>query len=417
MSVPPPPSAAAPVKDGSRPGARGESGPLDGIVVLDLASVGPAARCTRMLADYGATVVKIGAVSGRGAEPIRPPFYAYSGARGLAHTAFDLKDPDGRSAFLALVRGADVVVESFRPGVMDRLGLGYDDLCTVNPRIILCSTTGFGQDGPRAAWAGHDINYLAVGGYLASTEPGADGGPPVSGATIADAAGGGMQAALAVVAALVGRGEDGPGTHLDVSIADGVLWLTSLAVDEHLATGAEVGFGRNIITGRYACYDTYQAADGRWVAVGAIEPKFYANLCRLLGCEQWIDHQHDDDVQDAIRSDFAAAFAARDRDEWIDLLAAADTCVSPVLTVAELIDDEQFTARGAIVDAGYGDGPRPDGAPSSFRQVGPVLAGMPGAGVPAVARDAGHMATDALLAAAGLSADEIARLHEKGVVA
>jgi len=370
-----------------------------------------------MLADYGATVVKIGAVPGRGAEPIRPPFYAYSGARGLAHTAFDLKDPDGRSAFLALVRGADVVVESFRPGVMDRLGLGYDDLCTVNPRIILCSTTGFGQDGPRAAWAGHDINYLAVGGYLASTEPGADGGPPVSGATIADAAGGGMQAALAVVAALVGRGEDGPGTHLDVSIADGVLWLTSLAVDEHLATGAEVGFGRNIITGRYACYDTYQAADGRWVAVGAIEPKFYANLCRLLGCEQWIDHQHDDDVQDAIRSDFAAAFAARDRDEWIDLLAAADTCVSPVLTVAELIDDEQFTARGAIVDAGYGDGPRPDGAPSSFRQVGPVLAGMPGAGVPAVARDAGHMATDALLAAAGLSADEIARLHEKGVVA
>ncbi len=417
MTVPPPSSAAAPVEDGSPSGARGGSGPLDGIVVLDLASVGPAARCTRMLADYGATVVKIGAVPGRGAEPIRPPFYAYSGARGLAHTAFDLKDPDGRSAFLALVRGADVVVESFRPGVMDRLGLGYGDLCAVNPRIILCSTTGFGQDGPRAAWAGHDINYLAVGGYLASTEPGADGGPPVSGATIADAAGGGMQAALAVVAALVGRGDDGPGTHLDVSIADGVLWLTSLAVDEHLATGAEVGFGRNIITGRFACYDTYQAADGRWVAVGAIEPKFYANLCRLLGCEQWIAHQHDDDVQDAIRTDFAAAFATRDRDEWIDLLSGADTCVSPVLTVAELIHDEQFTARGAIIDAGYGDGPRPDGAPSSFRQVGPVLAGMPGSGVPAVARDAGHSDTDALLAAAGLSADEIALLHEKGAVA
>ena len=126
-----------------------------------------------------------------------------------------------------------------------------------------------------------------MGGYLASTEPAADGGPPVSGATIADAAGGGMQAALAVMAALIGRGEDGPGVHLDVSIADGVLWLTSLAVDEYLATGAPVGFGHDVITGRYACYDTYRCADGRWLAVGAIEPKFFANLCRLLGCAQW----------------------------------------------------------------------------------------------------------------------------------
>ncbi len=392
-------------------------GPLAGVVVLDLASVGPAARCTRVLADYGATVVKVGAVPGSGAQPIQPPFYAYSGARGLQHTAIDLKDDDGREAFLALVAGADVVVESFRPGVMDRLGLGYDALAAVNPGIILCSTTGFGQTGPRAAWAGHDINYLAVGGYLASTEPAADGGPPVSGATIADAAGGGMQAALAVLAALVGRASSGRGQHLDVAIAEGVLWLTSLAVDEHLATGAPAGFGHNIITGRYACYDTYRAADGGWVAVGAIEPKFYANLCRLLGCEQWTGHQLDDAVQDAVRADFAAAFATRTRDEWVDLLAPADTCVSPVLTVAELADDAQLAARGAVVEATYGGGPRPEGAPAAFRQVGPVLAGMPGAGTAAVARDAGRSDTDRLLAAAGLSADKIAALHEKGAVA
>ena len=200
-------------------------------------------------------------------------------------------------------------------------------------------------------WAGHDINYLAVGGYLATTEPGGDGGPPVSGATIADAAGGGMQAAMAIMAALIGRGADGPGVHLDVSIADGVLWLTSLAVDEHLATGAPVGHGHNIITGRYACYDTYQASDGGWLAVGAIEPKFFANLCRLLGCEQWVSHQLDDEAQDKIRADFRAIFATRSREAWVAELAAADTCVTPVLTVDELADDEQFGARGAIIEA------------------------------------------------------------------
>jgi alpha-methylacyl-CoA racemase len=386
-------------------------------VVLDLASVGPAARCTRMLADYGATVVKVGTVPGSGVEPIRPPFYAYSGARHLRHVAFDLKDPDGRDAFLALVRGADVVVESFRPGVVDRLGIGYDALRAVNPRVILCSTTGYGQDGPRAAWAGHDINYLAVGGYLGSTEPAADGGPPVSGATIADAAGGGMQAAMAVMAALIGRGEEGPGVHLDVSIADGVLWLTSLAVDEYLATGARVGFGHNVITGRYACYDTYRCADGHWVAVGAIEPKFFANLCRLLGCVQWIPHQHDDAAQEAIRADFAAAFATRDRDDWVGALAPADTCVSPVLAPSELVEDPQFLARGAIVEATLPPGARADGGPASFRQVGPVLAGMAGAGAPVVAGDPSRSDTEELLGAAGLAPGRIIELRSKGVVA
>jgi len=420
VTTPPTTSVAAPAGPpagrGPTPGG-GPGGPLAGIVVLDLASVGPAARCTRVLADYGATVVKVGAVPGSGADPIRPPFYAYSGARYLRHVAVDLKDAEGRGAFLDLVRGADVVVESFRPGVVDRLGIGFADLCAVNPRVILCSTTGYGQDGPRSAWAGHDINYLAVGGYLASTEPGADGGPPVSGATIADAAGGGMHAAMAVMAALIGRGEDGPGAHLDVSIADGVLWLTSLAVDEYLATGAPVGFGHNIITGRYACYDTYRCADDRWVAVGAIEPKFFANLCRLLGCDRWIGHQLDDATQDAIRADFAAAFATADRDSWVARLADADTCVSPVQSAAEVVDDEQYQARRAFVDAVLAGHDRADGAPTTFRQVGPVLAGMAGAGEPVVAGDPSRSDAEDLLEAAGVAVARIAELRTRGVVA
>ena len=403
-----------------RAGPEGPGGPLSGITVLDLATVGPAARCTRLLADYGATVIKVGAVPGGDTVTIRPPFYAYSSARYLRHVAIDLKDAQGRQAFLALVATADVVVESFRPGVVDRLRIGYADLCAVNPAIILCSTTGYGQTGPRAAWAGHDINYLAVGGYLDSTERRADGGPPVPGATIADAAGGGMQAAMAVMAALIDRGSSGRGAHLDVAIAEGVLWLTSLAVDEYLATGAPVGPGRNMVTGRYACYDTYQAADGGWLAVGAIEPKFYANLCRLIGCEQWTTHQLDDQAQDKIRADFRAAFATRDRDAWVDQLAGADTCVTPVLSVAELVDDDHFVARHAFVevvarpaggDEGGGD------PPTRFRQVAPLMAAMVTPDVPVVAGDPGESDTERLLAAAGLDPALIADLLERGVVA
>jgi alpha-methylacyl-CoA racemase len=237
----------------------------------------------------------------------------------------------------------------------------------------------------------------------------------VPGATIADAAGGGLQAALAVMAALIGRGEDGPGTHLDVSVADGVLWVTSLAVDEHLATGASVGSRDNIITGRYACYDTYRAADGGWLAVGAIEPKFFANLCRLLGCEQWTAHQLDDDAQDAIRSDFRAAFATRGRDTWVAELGGADTCVTPVLSVEELVDDDQFAARHAIVDAVTA--PSDHRAPTRFRQVGPVLAGMAPAADPVEAGDPTRSDTDRLLRTAGLTVEHIAELRDKGVVA
>jgi alpha-methylacyl-CoA racemase len=387
-----------------------DRGPLDGVTVLDLASVGPAARCTRILADYGADVVKIGPVPGGPVAPLAPPFFAYSGGRGFRRALIDLKDDGGRDAFLALVAGADVVVESFRPGVLERLGLGYQRLAEFNPRLVLCSTTGFGQAGPRAGWAGHDLDYLAVGGYLGACEPRPDGGPPLPGATIADAAAGGMQAATAVLAALVGRGADGSGTHLDVSVADGVLWLMSLAVDEHLATGADVGLRHDILSGRYACYDCYAAGDGRWVAVAAIEPRFFANLCRLLGCEQWTEHQLDDEVQEKIRAEFRAAFATRDRDAWVDLLAGADTCVAPVLSLDEVAGDPQFEDRAAVVEARL-----PGRAP--FRQIGPVLAGAIGRGEPVVLPDPDATDTDDLLVAAGLAPDAVADLRRRGAVA
>jgi alpha-methylacyl-CoA racemase len=354
---------------------------LNGVTVLDLSTVGPAARAARMLADYGARVVKVGAPvaagsqgpsgpSERGALQIEPPFFAYGGHRGMQRVRLDLKSDEGRAEFLRLAGDADVVMESFRPGVVDRLGVGFEAVQAVNPDVVYCATSGYGQDGPKSQWAGHDLNYLAAGGYFACAGRGPDGEPTLPGATVADIAAGGMQAVVAILAALVGRADTGEGAYLDVSVADGVVGMLALLIDEHLATGVVPGPGHDILTGRYACYGLYRCADDEWVAVGAIEPKFYANLCRLLGCEQWIAHQNDDDVQDHIRTDFAAAFARRTRDDWVAELGPADTCVAPVNGIDEVVADAQVLARGDVVEA-----VRPSG--ETFRQVAAVWAGAP----------------------------------------
>jgi alpha-methylacyl-CoA racemase len=383
---------------------------LKGLTVLDLASVGPAARTSRWLADYGARVVKIGPPPKQSGVQIVPPFYAYSGHRGMERVLLDLKTESGRNAFLRLAARADVVIESFRPGVMERLGLGDAAVRAVNSGIVYCSTSGYGQTGPRSQWAGHDLNYLAVGGYLDCSGRAADGGPALPGATIGDAAGGGMQAVIAILAALVQRSATGVGAYLDVSVADGVVALMSLYIDEFLATGEVPGPRHNILTGRYACYDVYRCADDGWIAVGAIEPNFYANLCRALGCEQWLAHQTDDAAQDAIRADFAAAFANRTRDEWVAHLGPADTCVSEVASVPELVRDSHFRARHVLVEATAA-------ARGTFEQVGWVFAGMNRAQPGPVVRDATVTDTDALLQEVGYSAAEIAALREEGVAA
>jgi alpha-methylacyl-CoA racemase len=384
--------------------------PLDGITVLDLASVGPAARTSRWLADFGARVIKVAPTPKHGGVQIVPPFYAYGGHRGMERILLDLKSDAGREAFLALAATADVVIESFRPGVVDRLGIGYDAVRDINAGIVYCSTSGYGQSGPKSQWAGHDINYLAVGGYLDCSGRNAEGGPALPGATVADSAAGGMHAVMSILAAIVGRSATGEGQHLDVAVADGVVALMSLYIDEYLATGKIPGPGHNILTGRYACYDVYPAADGQWLAVGAIEPHFYANLCKALGCDQWLGDQLNDDVQDDIRASFREAFATKDRDEWVALLGPADTCVSAVATVPDLVEDEHFRARDVIVTAH-----RPDA--DAFEQVGFVLAGQAKDQAAPVVREATVTDTDAVLVEAGYSAEAIAALRAEGAVA
>ncbi len=384
------------------------SGNLDGFKVLDLSSVGPASRCSRVLADYGATVIKIGVTSKRSGAQIQPAFFSYGAGRGMKQVRIDLKAAEGRDAFMQLAATADVVIESYRPGVTARLGIDYESLRTKNPKLVYCSTSGYGQDGPYSAWAGHDINYLALGGFLHCSGRTKDGGPALPGATVADSAGGGMHAVIGILAALLGREKTGQGSYLDVSVAEGVLSLMALHIDERLATGASPGPRSSLLTGKYACYDVYPARDGKWLAVGAIEPAFFANLCRGLDLEKWIPQQNDDAVQDEIRRDFRAAFATRDRDTWVSELAAANTCVSPVNSIDELVQDPQFRARGAFVEAKHPDH-------GSFEQLGPVLAGGTDS-APHTVRDPSVTDSDEVFGDAGFDADRIRALRDQGVL-
>jgi crotonobetainyl-CoA:carnitine CoA-transferase CaiB-like acyl-CoA transferase len=316
--------------------------PLDGLVVLDLTRLLPGAAATMQLANFGAEVVKI-------EEPERgdygrwiAPYLDGEGAvfhmvnRGKKSVALDLKSESGREAFLKLARTADVVVESFRPGAMQRLGLGYDTLHARNERLIYVSITGYGQEGPWAAMAGHDINYLALGGALEGN--GARGGPPaVPGIQIADLAGGAMQAVTGVLLALAARAKTGRGQAVDVSMVDGVAWLLPVALAFHAATGELPARGDGVLTGRYACYRVYEAADGRSIAVGALEPKFWQALCRALGCERFIADQFAEGPRrEEIATELARIFRMRTAEEWFERLRPADACVTPVRNAAEV---------------------------------------------------------------------------------
>ena len=382
---------------------------LEGITVLNLGSVGPAARAARALADYGARVVQIAPVSKKGALQTRPVYHTYGAGRDFQRMRIDLKAPAGREALLRLTEKADVLIESFRPGAVDRLGIGWDVVHARSPHLIYCSTSGYGQDGPASTWAGHDLNYLAMSGFLACSEARPDGGPPIPGATVADSAGGGMQAVLSITAALVRRATTGQGTRLDVSAAEGALSLMALSIDQFLAEGEIAGPREVLLTGRYACYDLYETSDGKWISVAAIESHFFANLCDRLGLPEFKSDQYSDEKQDEIRAALKRSFKTRTRDEWTAELAPNDTCVAPVLTIPEVVEDPHWRARGVFMEADCeGRG--------VFEQVSPILAG----GVRAHARHRVRAGSETdsvdLLALAGYSEAEVETLMGEGAV-
>ncbi len=324
---------------------------LEGIRVLDLSRLFPGPFATQVLADFGADVIKVEQPGSgdymRGFAPVvrGQSLFFLNLNRNKRSVALNLKHPRGRGIFLELVDRADVVVESFRPGVMERLGLGPDVLLARNPRLVYCSVTGYGRHGPHAHEAGHDINYLARAGAL-SLLRGPDGRPVVPGFQIADVGGGALNACLGILLALLARQRTGRGQVVDAAMVDGVAtWLTYAWA--HRTAGSRTN-GLHL-SGAFACYTVYETADGRFLAVGALEPKFWERLCRRLGRPEWIPLQFATGAdQDRLMDEMRALFRTRTRDEWVGDLSSADCCVAPVLELDELEQDPHWQARGLV---------------------------------------------------------------------
>jgi crotonobetainyl-CoA:carnitine CoA-transferase CaiB-like acyl-CoA transferase len=305
------------------------TGPLSGTVVVDLTRLLPGAVATQQLGDWGAEVIKIEQPGvGDYARTMNPAVFARTNS-GKKSVVIDLKDPKGRKALLALAGHADVFIEGFRPGVMKRLGLGFDELHAVNKRLIYVSLTGYGQTGPFAQLAGHDVNYMALGGVLSLNLP------VIPGVQIADLVGGSMQSVIGILLALVAREQTGEGRHVDVSMYAGVTSLLTIPMAAWESTKREPVAGKDTLSGRYACYNLYEAADGRWLAVGALEPKFWTELCTQLGCQELIA-RHFEEPQDEVKARMGAIFRTKSAEAWFDQLRSSDCCVTPVRTVGEV---------------------------------------------------------------------------------
>lgn len=381
------------------------TGALDGLRVVDVTRYIPGPYATMLLGDLGADVVKVEE------PPIGDPTRAVppvAGDDSAVHACLnrnkrsilvDLRKPDGARLVRELATRADVFVESYRPGALDRRGLGSSQLLAANPRLVYCSVSGYGQHTPLSARAGHDVNYVARSGLLAAP---AEPPRPVT-AQLADMTGG-LLTVIGIFAALQARERTGRGQHVDVSLLRGALCLMTVPLARLAAGGSVV----NELTGTYACYNVYRCRDGKSLSIGALEPRFWEALCRAIGHDDRIPRQWE---KEPGRSEtialFARSFATRDRDEWLAALREADCCAEPVLEAREALAEAERV--GALVEQRLGDTTlRVVGAPFGLRDTPPaVLRPAPKAGE--------H--TDEVLREAGYPVDAIARLRESGAVA
>jgi alpha-methylacyl-CoA racemase len=358
---------------------------------------------TLHLADLGADVVK---VEDMGAGDYATPEMRALLNRNKRAIRIDLKQPAGAAALLRLCRGADVLVEGFRPGVMERLGVGYQQVAAVNPRIVYCSLSGFGQTGPLRGMPGHDLNYCALAGV--ADQIGTREGPALSNLPLADLLGGAMTAVMGILAALFDAARTGRGRHVDIAMADGVLAhavMPLAALNQH---GQVPGTGQGTLTGALACYGTYRTADGRHMAVGALERKFWDALCRRLERADLapLHRTGDPDTEARVRAELTTVFASRPMAHWSALFSDGEACVTPVLRLDEAVNHPNFQARGMVTRT----------APGAPLQLGPPVK-MSGF-EPAAPRVAPHPGenTDEVLLQAGFNEAEVADLRAMGAV-
>ena len=378
-------------------------GPLAGIRILDLTRLLPGPVATLHLADLGAEVIKIedpqvgdyartlGTGQGEDSAYFRMINRNKQGLR------LDLKKPEGVEVFMRLAREADVIIESFRPGVMDKLGVGYAAIAAVNPKIAYCSISGYGQDGPYKDLAGHDINYLGYAGVLDQIGS-AGGNPAIPNFQIADLLGGALTAAMGILAAVIEAQRTGQGRYIDVSMTDSVLAHTYFSMLRLNDAGQSAPRGTDLLSGGLPCYATYRCADGKHMAVGALEGKFWKTACEVLGRPEWLKRQWDA----SLLGELAELFAIRPRDEWASLFAAVDCCITPILSPEEALANEQVCARQMVLNVDgltqFAPPLKMSGFEFSIRQQAP--------------KAGEHNA--AILVAAGYSADEIQRLESAG---
>ena len=333
--------------------------PLAGVRVLDLTRLLPGGYCTLLLADLGAEVVKVEDPQGGDYSRLMPPFtpdgvgavYAALN-RGKQSVILDLKRDEDRDLFLRLAERADVVVESFRPGVLDRLGVGPATLLARNPRLVYCGLTGYGQTGPLRDVVGHDINYIGTAGLLDLNGP-PDGPPVVPGAQLADLSGA-LVATLGILAALLRRATTGQGGVVDTSMTEAAFALLSLPWAEFAGAGQAATRGAHILSGGWACYNVYRAADGRYLALGCLEPKFWAAFCRAVEQPDWTGQQFDPTLQPALKDAVAALLAGQPASVWLDRVAGRDIPLTLVNSLADLPDAPQFAARGVLFPSAAG---------------------------------------------------------------
>lgn len=327
--------------------------PLEGIRVLDLSMYLPGPLCSQFLADFGAEVIKVeppGGEPGRWVQPIvggeSARFYTVN--RNKKSISINLKTEEGKNIFRQLVAKADVVLEQFRPGVMENLGLGYNELKKINEGLIHCAITGYGFTGPWKYVAGHDLNYLSIAGVTGLTGT-YKGMPAMSGVQIADIGGGAELAISAILLALISREKTGKGQFCDVAMLDGAISMLSYTLGEWFGWGRLPERGNEVLTGGYACYNIYETSDHKFVSLGAIEDKFWAEFCNKIGKPEYIEIQWDKEKQADCIAGIRSIMAQKTQQEWVEFFADSDICFTPILTLEEMSEHPQVKDRNMIL--------------------------------------------------------------------
>jgi len=378
-------------------------GALSGITVIDLSRLLPGPYCSMILADHGARVIAV-----EDKRFLADGLFFNLINRNKEHMSLNLKTDRGREIFFRLLEKADVLMEGFRPGVVDRLGVDYETVSRVNPQIIYCSITGYGQDGPFRDRVGHDVNYLSYAGVLDLIGE-KDRPPSIPGVQIADIAGGGMNAAIGILLALVARQQTGKGQYIDISMTDGMVGFLPAALFFRQLTGEEPRRADSLLSHRYACYNTYETADGRYLSIGAVENRFWKQLCETLEVPEYALLQYDDLRREEILQYMRARFKQKTLDEWNAILADLDICWGKIQSTREMLEDPLFREREMVVEIEGADGQK-----SPTLGVAVKLSDTPGSiRTPPV--NFGESTAD-ILKALGYSKKEIKEMEEKDVI-